>query len=199
MKKVTILFLLMSALVITSVNAQTSQGNMMVGGTLSLYTTSYQGNSDLEESGTTFSPSFGYFVTDNLAVGASLGFSSSTDDNGVSKTERSSFSFGPFARYYKFTSNDKFAFFGQASFTIGSGKTDITPGGETKTGTTTFAISPGFAYFFNEHWALDFAISGFAIQSYDPNKDADDDKNTTILFGVSSFSPTLGFRYHFGG
>ena len=199
MKKVTFLFLLLSAFVITSVKAQTSQGNMMVGGTLSLSTTSYQSNSDFETSSTTFSPGFGYFVADNLAVGADLLFSSGTTDNGVNKTETNDFAFGPFARYYKYTSNDKFAFYGQAKFTYGTGKTDVTPGGETKTATTTFAISPGFAYFFNEHWALDFSIRGLEVRSHDPNRDGNDDKQTTITFNVSSFSPSLGFRYHFGG
>jgi outer membrane protein len=111
MKKVTFLFLLLSALVISSVSAQTSHGNMMVGGALSFSTTSYQGNSDLGNSSTTFSPGFGYFVIDNLAVGANIGFSGSTNDTGGTKTERTSFSFGPFARYYKFTSNENFAFF----------------------------------------------------------------------------------------
>lgn len=199
MKKVTFLFALMSALVITSANAQTSQGNMMVGGTLSFSNTSQEGSSDAGSSSTTFSPSFGYFVIDNLAVGANIGFTSGTTDTGATKTEANTFSFGPFARYYKFTSNDKFAFFGQASLTLSSTKTETTPpGNEVKNGSTTFAISPGFAYFFNEHWALDFSITGLSIRSNDPNKDADDDKTTTIQFNISSLSPQLGFRYHFG-
>lgn len=199
MKKVTILFLLLTALIITSANAQTSQGNMMVGGTLSLSSTSYQSNSDVGSSNITFAPGFGYFVADNLVVGANLLIGSSTTDTGVNKTETTNLGFGPFARYYKFTSNDKFAFYGQASLTLASEKTDVTPGGETKASSTTFAISPGFAYFFNEHWALDFNIRGFEIKSTDPNKDADNDKNTAVVFNVSSFSPSLGFRYHFGG
>lgn len=172
---------------------------MMVGGTLSLSSTSYQSNSDLGSSGITFSPGFGYFVADNLVVGANLGIGSSTTDTGLTKTQTTDLSFGPFARYYKFTSNDKFAFYGQASLTLASSKRDETPGDELKSGSTTFAISPGFSYFFNEHWALDFNIRGFEIKSSDPNKDADDDKSTSVVFNVSSFSPTLGFRYHFGG
>jgi outer membrane protein len=198
MKKVTFLFLLLSVFVVSRTSAQISKGNMMVGGTLSLYTTSLEGNSDYESSGTEFSPSFGYFIADKLAVGGELTFIAATNDNGANKTETTYFGFAPFARYYKVTSNENFAFFAQARLRFLSGKIDTTPGGETKSSRTTFAISPGFAYFFNKHWAVDFSIAGLVIDSSDPDKDADNNKTTTIQFGLSSLSPSLGFKYHFG-
>jgi outer membrane protein len=196
MKK--LVLVLITAVLVNYVNAQTSKGNMMVGGALSFYTLSDQSDSDYEYKGTSFSPSFGYFLFDNFAVGAELSVGSNTEDTGNTKRVTSSFGFGPFARYYKFTSNESFAFFGQARFLYSSGKVDDTPGGENKTQAISFSISPGFSYFFTKHWALDLSIAGLTIQSNDPNKDVDDDKVNTIQFGISSLSPTLGFRYHFG-
>ena len=196
MKKL-VLFLMAAGLTYC-VNAQTSKGNMMVGGALSFFTVSDQSDTDFEYKGTSFSPSFGYFLFDNFALGAELSVGSTTTDNGNTKRISSSFGFGPFARYYKFTSNESFAFFGQARFLYSSGKVDDTPGGENKTQNIAFSISPGFSYFFTKHWALDLSIAGLVIQSNDPNKDADDDKVNSVEFGISSLSPTLGFRYHFG-
>lgn len=199
MKKVTlILFAAFLTLSTLSLNAQTSSGNMMVGGELSFRSTSAEGNSDYQNSGIAFSPSFGYFISDNLAVGAGLSLGSGTTDTGANKTVTSSFGFGPFARYYKFTSNENFAFYGQAQFFYNSERADFTPGGETKSQEITFSIAPGFSYFFTEHWAIDLSIAGLVIRSSDPNKDNANDKTTTIRFDLTSLAPSLGFRYHFG-
>jgi outer membrane protein len=173
--------------------AQTDQGGMMVGGSLGISSTSYEG-STTKSSSFNFSPSFGYFISDNLAIGAGLGFGSNTTKAGAVKSTSSSFAFGPFARYYKFTSNENFAFYGQASLMIGSGKSAA----DVKSGSTTFAISPGFSYFLNEHWGLDFQFNLLSLNVYEPNKDANDDKTTTINFGVNSFDPSIGIRYYFG-
>lgn len=197
MKKILSLVVLLFAATIGFVNAQTSAGNMMLGGGISFSTTSYEASSDVEDSYISFSPSFGYFVADNFVVGAGLSILNSVEDNGFNRTEWSSFGFGPFVRYYKFTSNDKFAFYGQASLLFESGKQDATPGGEVKTGATTFAVSPGFAYFFNEHWAVELQLAGFIVNSSDPNKDTDNNRSTDVIFSIESFNPTLGLRFHF--
>lgn len=60
-----------------------------------------------------------------------------------------------------------------------------------------FDISPGAAFFFNEHWAMEMSFSLFGIRSSDPDTDNENDKVTTVSFGLNSFSPSLGLRYHF--
>ena len=102
------------AVATTLVQAQTSAGNMMVGGTIDFTSFSREGGSLNDMSSFTFSPSFGYFISDNLAVGSSLTLSSSRQGTGSAKTVTTGFGIGPFARYYKFTSNDRFAIFGEA-------------------------------------------------------------------------------------
>lgn len=196
MKKVFI-SVLSAMLVTTFLHAQTSSGNMMVGGSLNFSSVSYEGGNANDGSTVGFSPNFGYFINDNFAIGASLGLGSSRQGTGANKTIRSSFSFGPFARYYMFTSSENFAFFGQAGLTFSTGKTDPSAGGVTKSNAIRFYVSPGAAYFFNEHWALEFSVNGFSISSTDENTSADNDKVTRVDFILSSFSPTLGFRYHF--
>jgi outer membrane protein len=200
MKKVTILFVLICALVAYNSNAQTSQGAMMLGGSLEFYSQGFQGNSDAGNSGLGFSPSFGYFVADNLAVGAGLVLSTETFDGGTTKTVVTDFGIAPFARYYKFTSNEDFAFFAQATLSFLKGKSDQTPdpvGGDVKTSTISFGVSPGFAYFFNDHWSVDFSIAGIQYVSRDPNTDVDDNKTNTFSLGISSFQPSIGLKYFF--
>lgn len=197
-KRSTIFFALFSMATFFA-DAQTTSGSMMLGGAFRIYSQGQESNEDYDYSELEFSPSFGYFVTDNLAVGLNFGVSTTKQDNGATSQKNTSFGLGPFARYYKFTSNEQFAFFAQAGFNFGSGKTDSTPGGETKSSFVNFNISPGFAYFFNNHWAAELALAGFSVRSSDPNKDVNDDKNSSVVFDIRSFSPSLGIRYHFGG
>lgn len=182
---------------IIGVHAQTSSGNMMIGGGINFHSTSYQSGSTSDQNTVNFSPSFGYFISDNLAVGTSLTLGSTRTGTGSGKTVESRFGIGPFARYYLFTSNENFGFFGQAQLSIGSTKIDPPIGDVDRGSYVSFALSPGAAFFFNEHWAVEFAITGFQVTSRDPDKDNDDDKYTTVEFGLSSIQPSLGFRYHF--
>lgn len=179
------------------VHAQTSSGNMMVGGSIGFSSVAREGGSVNDASSFTFAPSFGYFISDNLAIGTSLTFSSNRTGTGSAKTVSSSFGVGPFARYYKFTGNENFAIFGQAGLSFASGKTDPAFGNVTKNNSITFSLFPGAAYFFNEHWAMELAITGFVISSSDPNTTNNDDKVTRVDFSLHSFSPSLGLRYHF--
>lgn len=179
------------------VQAQTSSGNMMVGGGLSFTSTSHEGGSANDQSSVSFSPGFGYFISDNFAIGATLMLGSSRTGTGAAKTVVNEFSFGPFARYYLPTSNDRFAFFGQARVLFGSEKVDPPNGNVVKENVLSFALSPGAAFFFNEHWAAEFMIRGFAVTSNDPNTSVDGDKYTTVELGLNSLAPSLGFRYHF--
>ncbi len=179
----------------SALQAQTSPGDMMVGGGLNFSSTSHQGGST--SNSVEFSPGVGYFVSDNFAVGATLTISSERDGTGAGKRLTSAFGLGPFARYYIFTSNERFGFFGQAHLGFVAHKTDPPVGAVVKGNEISFALSPGAVYFFNEHWAAEFMIRGFALTSRDPNTDNDNDKYTMVEFGLNSLMPTLGFRYHF--
>lgn len=193
----TIVFLLAFLAGAGAVHAQTSPGNMMAGGAISFSSSSREGGSVNDYGAFGFAPSFGYFVSDHLAVGTSLTIATSRTGTGSAKTTENAFGIGPFARYYLFTSNEQFAFFGQAGLSFLSQKTDPPVGEITKGNAISFSLFPGAAYFFNEHWAMELSITGFAVTSEDPDTDNDNDKRTTVDFSIHSFSPSLGLRYHF--
>jgi hypothetical protein len=190
-----LIFFIVFAMATSCGFAQTSSGNMMIGGGLRIFSDSYQNGSSA--SSTTFSPGFGYFISDNLAVGTTLTISGARYGAGQNRTMMNSFALGPFARYYIFTSNQNFGFFGQAQLTIGAGRTDHATDGVFRNNSVSFSISPGAAYFFNEHWALELFIVGFEFVSTDPNTENDNDKRNTVELGLNSLTPGIGFRYHF--
>ena len=177
--------------------AQTSSGDMMIGGGLRFSSTSYEDGNVNDRNALSVSPGFGYFINDNLAVGASLAMMSSREGTGPNKTVTSSFGLGPFARYYMFTSNEQFGFFGQAQLEFSTGKTDPFTGDVSRHSAISFSLSPGAAFFFTAHWALEFSVSGFTFTSGNANTNTDGNRYTRVIFGLDSFSPELGFRYHF--
>lgn len=191
MKRLFFTMLLVNAALITK--AQTSAGTIMIGGSVGFNSNTQEtAGDDLKSSTFSISPSAGYFLSDNFALGLEFGFSSTKFSNDDKLT---SLNVGPFARYYKFIVEEKFAFYGEAGFSFGSGKYDPDGGNEAKSSSFGLNISPGFAYFFSNKWALDFQLQGISYSSNDPNKDNDNDKQSSFTFGVSSFNPSLGFRY----
>lgn len=178
--------------------AQTTQGSKSVGGGFEYYSSKQENPfyGVYESSSFEIMPQAGYFIIDNLEVGVLLNYTSGKFGyEELDPTKNSSFSVGPFARYYKFTSNERFAFTGTFSVSFGSGKTTYPNSSESKTGNMGVFISPGFTYFLSEKWGLDFQLQGIGFSSNDPNKDVDDNSSKTITFGVSSFTPSIGFRF----
>lgn len=195
MKKLMILILALG-LVIPTTWAQTTKGSFAVGGGISFNSGSNNNEIQYQSNSFQISPQASYFVSDNLEVGLEFGLSSSRYGfEGDDPTKNNSLSVGPFARYYKFTSNERFAFTAQAGFSIGSGKTTQPNGNEQKSGSVGIYVSPGFTYFLSEKWGLDFQLQGISYGSSDPNKDVDNNEQTSFTFGISSLNPSLGFRY----
>lgn len=194
MKKILCLFLLVAFGM--AAKAQTSAGSILLGGGFRLSSTTYEtAADDLKASSFSITPSAGYFLSDNFALGVDIEFSSNKYTNDDKEND---ISVSPFVRFYKFLAEDKFAFYGQGNVSIASGKYDPDTGNETKTSSFGISASPGFAYFFNEKWSLDLQLAGISFRSYDPDKDGDNDKRKDFVFGASSFSPSLGFRYFIG-
>jgi hypothetical protein len=194
MKKIILIF---TAVVGTLATAwgQTTQGSLTLGGGIR-YSSDEEDYYSQKTTEFSFQPSVGYFVADNLAVGLMLSMSSEKYNYGSGDNKTNDLVVGPFARYYKFTSNEKFAFTGEVGFLFGSTKFKPPVGNETKGGSTYVYVAPGFTYFLSEKWGLDFQLRGITFSSSDPNKDVDDDKSSSFTFGFESFNPSLGFRFY---
>ncbi|MEJ7645798.1 MAG: outer membrane beta-barrel protein [Chryseolinea sp.] len=180
-----------------SVAAQTTKGTISFGGSLGFSSTREEDDSEDQRRSTfQFSPSVGFFVMDKLMIGAALGTSATKTDDGIGDDDVSrSFSFGPFARYYIFTSNEKFAFFAEAGTSFGGYRNEPDGGNETKGGFVNVYASPGFSFFPTPHWGIDLQFTALSFTGIDPNKDVDNDRYSTFNFGLNSITSSIGIRY----
>lgn len=148
----------------------------------------------------TFSPKAGYFVTNNIAVGVKLGFTSGKDTEQVGpasiETKTNTFEAGAFGRYY-FTPASQFSFFGELSAGFNSSKTEIegVPG-ESKSNGFNVGVAPGISYFVSNNIALE---ATFGLLGYKTNKPDVDGAESTDTFNIgANFSDIrFGIVYKF--
>ncbi|MBP6432957.1 MAG: porin family protein [Ferruginibacter sp.] len=164
------------AVVAFATQAQTEKSTWLLGGSAG-FSSSKTG--DFKTTSFSFAPNAGYFVMDNLAVGAGIGFQSQKDegDDAVSL-----FSANPFVRYYFTKLGENAKLFGNANFGVGSAKS----GGDSQS-FTQWGIAAGPAIFLNKNTALEMTVGYSSVKV----KDAVD---ATGTFGVN-----VGFQIHFGG
>lgn len=154
MKKFTFFFIAMAAAF--TGHAQFEQGRKLVGGSVSFTTTTDKsklgGTTVTNGKQTSFSvsPNFGFFVIDNLAVGAGLGISvySYKPENSNNKNTGTGIVFTPLVRYYLPVN----VFF-HGELGVGSAKSKSKNGNntyESKSGVTNWALAAGYAIFLNE-------------------------------------------------
>lgn len=151
--------------------AQTGKGGVLLGGSAS-----FDVQFEDPENATTFdfSPDLGFFVIDNLALGATVTLQT-TKQGDVSVN---AFGIAPFARYYFGSSSTKF--FAHAQVGYLSSKSDFF-GDEFTIKGSQINIGPGVALFLNDHVAIegilaynklggDFDVDGigfrFGVQAY---------------------------------
>jgi len=142
-----------------------------------------------------FAPRVGLFVSDNIAVGARLGFTSRKQEvinTGDIKTNI--FNIGAFGRYY-FTPSTKFSIFGEAGFNYESSKFEV-GSDESKVNGFGINVGPGVSYFLSDNFALE-ALWG-AIEYRTSKPDADGSESTNNFdFGVNLDDISLGLVYKF--
>src|SRR5690606_17220279 len=153
MKK--LLLSLAAVFVFGLVNAQETESNGFAKGDVFLSGSvgfSSESTGDVKTNGFNITPSAGYFVSENIAVGLSLGYTSTKDEApNREDIKYSEFGIGAFGRYY-FTPANKFSLFGQLG--VGSQNGKYEQGStEVKADGFNVAVAPGINYFVSEHFA----------------------------------------------
>ncbi|WP_346881474.1 outer membrane beta-barrel protein [uncultured Algibacter sp.] len=177
------LFLLsiIAVFAIGSVNAQDDStggftgGDIYVSGSVGFNSTK---TGDAKSNEFTFSPSVGYFISDNIALEASLLIGSS-EDAGDNKT--SSFGGGLGANYF-FTPDSQFSFILGAGLVYVNSKLEPNGGGEAKTNTFAASVRPGLNYFVSDAFALRASIAALSYSSSKPDFSGADATNN---FGLN--------------
>lgn len=169
-----------------------SKGSMFLSGSVG-FDSSKEG--DLKENNFTFSPAFGYFVTENIAVGGRLTLESGKIDNGVAESKTNSFGLDVFGRYY-WTPASKFSLFGELAAGFGTEKIEPAGGGEAKTNKFGVNAGIGVNYFLASNWALEAKWAALGYNSEKLDADGAEAKNTFGL-GADLSKITLGLIYKF--
>jgi len=163
-----------------------------------------------------FSPSVGYFLADNLALGLNLGYtaaSSKTTNTGPGVTSpnsldaRTTLQIGPYVQYYKMIS-DQFGVLGTLgagylhSFTPSrAGSSSSTVIETTSSGFYT-GLTPGVIFFPVPKFGISASIGSLGYQrvSVEDSNDSDDESNHSSSFGASFGLSQLQFggTFYFG-
>ncbi|WP_378174534.1 porin family protein [Aquimarina sp. SS2-1] len=178
---------------LTFVNAQDggfAKGDIFVSGSFG-----YDSESTGDNKNNTFSitPRVGFFVTENITVGARLGYTTQKIEVGGGETKINALNAGAFGRYY-FTPSNKFSIFGELGLDYVSAKTEIASTDSTTDG---FGINvgPGVSYFISDHFALEafWGALGYATAKADGAADSTD----LFTIGLDLDDINLGLVYKF--
>lgn len=182
-----------------------SEHNMWLSGSAQFR--SYDDDSDYTESGGNFSPAFGFFLNERMAVGLRFsieGMKMEENNDGYDEeTKMSEFSVNPFFRYYRNIS-DNCHLFGELSVGFGSGKveTDVEFGPDPEDTYSFFqtSISPGIQYWMHERWSVEAAWGALSYRGYNDKADFDGQSDRTeseIAVGLDLTSLSFGLNFHF--
>jgi hypothetical protein len=214
MKKLFIV--LAAAAMAVSVNA--AKGDMVLSGTIG-FGVDGATKVDGKKNGTsstdfTILPSFTYFISDKVGVGAAVGYDGSStkrwfDDKEVdnSKVSNGAFVINPFVRYY-LIQTAKFGVFGQADlrFAFGSNKAYDLATDKDKTTSTTdirLSVTPGIQYFINSKWSIETTFSNNLLGfNYSKNNDTKSSTTDFNFLNVNKFylpfnALAISLNYHF--
>jgi len=120
---------------------------------------------DAKENGVTFSPALGFFLTENIALGARLNVESGKNEDALgNETKSSAFGGEVFGRYYM-TPATKFSVFGELAVGFGSDKTEDALGNESKFNGFGINAGVGVSYFLSSNWAIEAGWAGLGYNS----------------------------------
>ncbi|UOX32337.1 porin family protein [Flavobacterium sediminilitoris] len=167
-------------------NGGFSQGDLFVSGGVGFNSTK-QGDAKSNEF--TFSPSIGYFVTENIAAGVRLNIVSGENEVETKNTE---FGADIFGRYY-FTPASKFSLFGELAVGFGTEKQETVANVETKYNNFGVNAGVGVNYFLSNNFAIEAKWAGLGYNSRKLDADGADARNSfglnvdlsTIIFGLT--------------
>ncbi|MFL0123402.1 outer membrane beta-barrel protein, partial [Tenacibaculum maritimum] len=159
------------------------------------YSSETKGGLDVSATEFTFSPSAGYFITDNIALELGLTFKSITVPAGLN--ERITNSFGVVAGgSYFFTPKKDFSFVVGAGVSYSSNSLETNKIKESDVATFGIVVSPGVNYFLSESFALRASIGALSY-SNEKMEAPNDSTATGFGFNLNLSDIKLGLTYKF--
>ncbi len=172
-------------------NGGFAQGDVFVTGAVNF---NNETTGDQKDNSFTFAPQVGYFLTENIAIGAKVEFMSSKTDDGTTDASNSGFGVGAFGRYY-FTPANQFSLFAElgADYNTYDNEYGSMAGEGSGFG---IGLGAGMNYFVSSNFSIEAKVG---VLSYDTTKpDASGAESTnTFDFGGDWRAVTFGVNYKF--
>jgi len=179
-------------------HAQFTKGDKFIGGNISMRHDSYD-NGDRTSGNMGFSPSIGFLMNKNFALGVGFDYSYYSYKNfynGQPFIKQTSRSFGPqiFAKRF-FTISEKFFFAltGDISYSGSRAYSTQNGGSTTRSYSLGAAITPSFIFFPSSHWGIEASLGNLSYE-HDQEIPANGTKSNQINLDAGTFS--LGFAYY---
>ena len=179
-------------------NGGFAKGDVFVSGAVTL---SSAKKGDFKANAFEIAPKVGYFVTENIAIGASVGLQSLKFDDGAADATNSGLGLGAFGRYY-FTPANKFSLFAELGIDYTSFDEEFDAESGTVYGSSFeskelgFGLGAGMNYFVSSNFSIE---AGVAVLGYSSNDNGGDgaEKTNTFSFGGDWRAVTFGVNYKF--
>jgi hypothetical protein len=165
-----------------------SKGDFIVTGAFGVKSSSVGGTSS-----TSFKilPSLGYFVSEKIAIGATLGYVQNGSGSGIGNAATNDFIVGLFGRYYM-KPKSQFTFFGQGLLSFVSSSPQ---GGGNSATTFGLGFSPGLNYFVSNRFSLEATFGEIGFKS--TSSGGGGGSNTGFNFGFDLTDIGFGLNYKF--
>lgn len=190
-------------------NGGFAKGDVFVSGAFTFGSTNDK-DADVKTSNFTLAPKVGYFVTENIAVGGQISYSSTKDgalDNimGIDVSylgnafSVNTLGLGAFGRYY-FTPSSQFSLFGQLNLDYMTATIDEVDGVSVDTDNKVNAFGAGLGlgmnYFVSSNFSLEAGVSVLNFMNAKPDA-ANADGVSSFNFGGDWRAVTFGVNYKF--
>ena len=171
-------------------NGGFAKGDVFVSGAFSIGS---EKTGDDKSSGFEIEPKVGYFVTENIAIGGKLGYSSyKAEDTFGDTDDMSALTVGAFGRYYM-TPASQFSLFGQLGFDYSSIDDKLADVQENEIGLN---LGLGLSYFVSNNWSIEATWAGLGYTSND-NGGNGAEKTNSFGLGADLRAISFGVNYKF--
>jgi len=160
-----------------------ANGDVFISGSVGF---SSESQGDFKSNSFNIMPQVGFFVSDNIAIGGLIGYTSTTSDEfdggDFFEVKTNTLAIGAFARYYATPASD-FSFFGElgAAYLTASSEFDVPGSTENKANGFAIALSPGVSYFISDNFALEASIGALQYTTVKPDFDGAESTDTFEL------------------
>jgi len=169
-----------------------AKGDVFLSGSFNLGSKKYSEDGNFKESSFSIAPKVGYFVSENIALGLGLGFSSAKveENEGDDETKVNTTAVTAFGRYYA-TPSSKFSVFGQLAVEYAT--VDFDP---IKVNSFGLELAPGVSYFLNDNFAIEASWGALSYASAKADVTGAEASNTFEL-GLNLDDINFGLVYKF--